>query len=140
MEKDKNIKLFQNKEIATVWNSEEEDWYFSVVDVVDVLTNSENPRKYWSVLKTRLKTEGSELTTNCSQLKMMSADGKMRIRDALNTRGVLRLIQSIPSPKAEPFKMWLAKVGSERLDEIADPEKAVERAVETYRQKGYIGK
>lgn len=140
MEKDKNIKLFQNKEIATVWNSEEEDWYFSVVDVVDVLTNSENPRKYWSVLKTRLKTEGSELTTNCSQLKMMSADGKMRMRDALNTRGVLRLIQSIPSPKAEPFKMWLAKVGSERLDEIADPEKAVERAVETYRQKGYIGK
>ena len=137
MEKDKNIKLFQNKEIATVWNSEEEDWYFSVVDVVDVLTNSENPRKYWSVLKTRLKTEGSELTTNCSQLKMMSADGKMRMRDALNTRGVLRLIQSIPSPKAEPFKMWLAKVGSERLDEIADPEKAVERAVETYRQKGY---
>lgn len=137
MEKENSIKIFQNKEISTVWNSEKEDWYFSVVDVVSVLTDSENPRKYWSVLKTRLKAEGSEVTTNCSQLKMMSADGKMRLRDALNTQGVLRLIQSIPSPKAEPFKLWLAKVGSDRLDEIADPEQAIDRAVEIYRQKGY---
>ena len=137
MEKENSIKIFQNKEISTVWNSEEKDWYFSVVDIVSVLTDSENPRKYWSVLKTRLKAEGSEVTTNCSQLKMMSADGKMRLRDALNTQGVLRLIQSIPSPKAEPFKLWLAKVGSDRLDEIADPEQAIDRAVEIYRQKGY---
>lgn len=137
MEKENSIKIFQNKEISTVWNSEEKDWYFSVVDIVSVLTDSENPRKYWSVLKTRLKAEGSELTTNCSQLKMMSADGKMRMRDALNTQGILRLIQSVPSPKAEPFKLWLAKVGSDRLDEIADPEQAIDRAVEIYRQKGY---
>ena len=137
MEKENSIKIFQNKEISTVWNSEEKDWYFSVVDIVSVLTDSENPRKYWSVLKTRLKAEGSEVTTNCSQLKMMSADGKMRMRDALNTQGILRLIQSVPSPKAEPFKLWLAKVGSDRLDEIADPEQAIDRAVEIYRQKGY---
>ena len=102
MEKENSIKIFQNKEISTVWNSEEKDWYFSVVDIVSVLTDSENPRKYWSVLKTRLKAEGSEVTTNCSQLKMMSADGKMRMRDALNTQSILRLIQSVPSPKAEP--------------------------------------
>ena len=109
------------------------------MDVVGVLTDNPNPRKYWSVLKTRLKSEGSEVTTNCSQLKMLAPDGKMRMRDAMNTKGILRLIQSIPSPKAEPFKMWLAQVGSERLDEIADPQKAIDRAVETYRQKGYPG-
>lgn len=124
------LKVFENKQIRAVWNDEQEDWYFSVVDVVGALTDSPNPRKYWSVLKTRLKKEGSELTTICSQLKLLSADGKYYMQDVLNTAGVLRLVQSIPSPKAEPFKMWLAKVGSERLDEIADPEKAILRGAE----------
>ena len=104
------IKIFENQNIRTVWDSEKEDYYFSVTDVVKVLTNSTNPRKYWSVLKTRLKKEGSELTTNCSQLKMQSKDGKFYKTDVLDTKGILRLIQSIPSPKAEPFKLWLAKV------------------------------
>ena len=132
-----NIKVFEDKKIRTQWNEQEEDWYFSVVDVVAVLTDSPNPRKYWSVLKTRLKKEGSELATNCSQLKLQSADGKFYMQDVLNTKGLLRLIQSIPSPKAEPFKMWLAQVGSERLDEIADPEKAILRGADFYRAKGY---
>ena len=131
------IKVFENRQVRTLWNAEEEEWYFSVIDVVAVLTNSTNPRKYWSVLKTRLKAEGSELTTNCSQLKMQSADGKYYKTDCLDTKGVLRLVQSIPSPKAEPFKMWLAQVGSERLDEIADPEKAIMRGAGFYRAKGY---
>ena len=131
------MKVFESKQISTIWNANEEEWYFSVVDIVSVLTESENPRKYWSVLKTRLKKEGSEVTTNCSQLKMLAPDGKMRLRDAMDTKGVLRLVQSIPSPKAEPFKMWLAQVGSERLDEIADPEKAILRGAEFYRAKGY---
>ncbi len=132
-----NIKVFEDKKIRTEWNEQEEDWYFSVVDIVDVLTDSPNPRKYWSVLKTRLKREGSELATNCSQLKLQSADGKFYMQDVLNTKGILRLIQSIPSKKAEPFKDWLAQVGSERLDEIADPEKALQRGVDYYRKKGY---
>ncbi len=132
-----NIKVFEGKKVRTAWNEQEEDWYFSVTDVVAVLTDSPNPRKYWSVLKTRLKEEGSELTTNCSQLKLQSADGKFYLQDVLNTKGILRLVQSIPSKKAEPFKIWLAQVGSDRLDEIADPQKAIDRAVETYRQKGY---
>lgn len=131
------IKVFENRQVRTLWNAEEEEWYFSVIDVVAVLTNSTNPRKYWSVLKTRLKAEESELATNCSQLKMQSADGKYYKTDCLDTKGVLRLVQSIPSPKAEPFKMWLAQVGSERLDEIADPEKAIMRGAEFYRAKGY---
>lgn len=131
------IKVFENRQVRTLWNAEEEEWYFSVIDVVAVLTNSTNPRKYWSVLKTRLKAEGSELATNCSQLKMQSADGKYYKTDCLDTKGVLRLVQSIPSPKAEPFKMWLAQVGSERLDEIADPEKAIMRGAGFYRAKGY---
>ena len=139
--KDKNmetkLQLFNEKQISSIWNADEEEWYFSVVDIVAVLTDSENPRKYWSVLKTRLKNEGSEVTTNCSQLKMLAPDGKNRLRDAMTTKNILRLVQSIPSPKAEPFKMWLAQVGSERLDEIAAPEKAFERAVEYYRKKGY---
>ena len=118
-----NIKVFEVRKIRTQWNEQEEDWYFSVVDVVAILTDSANPRKYWSVLKTRLKKEGSELTTNCSQLKLQSADGKFYKQDVLNTKGILRLVQSIPSPKAEPFKLWLAEVGSDRLDEIAGPEK-----------------
>lgn len=132
-----NIKLFNQKEIRTHFDEDREEWFFSVVDVIAVLTNSVNPRKYWSVLKTRLKKEGSELATNCSQLKMASSDGKKYRTDVLDTRGLLRLIQSIPSPNAEPFKMWLAEVGRERLDEIVDPELAILRAADFYRQKGY---
>lgn len=131
------IKVFENKKIRANWDTDKEDWYFSVVDIVEVLTGSTNARKYWSVLKTRLKKEGSELATICSQLKMQSSDGKFYKTDCLDTKGVLRLVQSIPSPKAEPFKMWLAQVGSERLDEIADPEKAILRGADFYRAKGY---
>ena len=131
------IKIFENKQVRTAWNADEEEWYFSVVDVVAVLTDSANPRKYWSVLKTRLKAEGSELTTNCSQLKLQAADGKYYKTDCLDTKGVLRLVQSIPSPKAEPFKIWLAKVGGERLEEIDDPEKAILRGADYYSAKGY---
>ena len=132
------IKVFENKQVRTSWNTEEEEWSFSVVDIVAVLTDSEDPNNYWQVLKNRLKKEGSELVTNCNRLKMRShKDGKMYYTDCLDTKGVLRLVQSIPSPKAEPFKMWLAQVGSERLDEIADPEKAIMRGAEFYRAKGY---
>lgn len=134
-----NIKVFEDKKIRTQWNEQEEDWYFSVVDIVGILTDKEydDARKYWKVLKGRLKNEGSELVSFCYQLKLPAQDGKLRETDVLNTKGILRLVQSIPSKKAEPFKMWLAQVGSERLDEIADPQKAIDRAVETYRQKGY---
>lgn len=135
-----NIKAFEDKRIRTEWNAEEEDWYFSIVDVVEILTDSKDfqtARKYWNKLKQRLKNEGSELVTNCHRLKLPAQDGKLRETDVLNTKGILRLVQSIPSKKAEPFKMWLAQVGSERLDEIADPQKSIDRAVETYRQKGY---
>lgn len=134
------LQLFNEKQIRTSWNANEEEWYFSVVDVVAVLTDSANyqtARNYWKVLKNRLIAEGNETVTNCNQLKMPAADGKMRMTDVLSTKGILRLVQSIPSPKAEPFKMWLAQVGSERLDEIADPEKAFHRGAEFYRQKGY---
>ncbi len=135
-----NIKVFEDKRIRTEWNAEEEDWYFSIVDVVEILTDSKDfqtARKYWNKLKQRLKNEGSELVTNCHRLKLPAQDGKLRETDVLNTKGILRLVQSIPSKKAEPFKMWLAQVGSERLDEIADPQKSIDRAVETYRQKCY---
>ena len=131
------LKLFNEQQIRTSWNPDEEEWYFAVVDIVAVLTDSENPATYWRVLKKRLKDEGNETVTNCNALKMPAADGKMRMTDVLPTKGILRLVQSIPSPKAEPFKMWLAQVGSERLDEIADPEKAFHRGAEFYRQKGY---
>ena len=131
------LKLFNEKTVRTVWNADEEEWYFSVVDVVAVLTDSENPRRYWSDLKRKLTAEGSELYDKIVQLKRQSSDGKFYKTDALNTKGVLRLIQSIPSPKAEPFKVWLAQVGSERLDEIADPEKAIQRGAAYYREKGY---
>lgn len=131
------IKVFESKQVRTLWNAEEEEWYFSVVDIVAILTDSNDARNYWYVLKNRLKKEGSELLTDCKGLKMQAADGKMRPTDCLDTKGVLRLVQSIPSPKAEPFKMWLAQVGSERLDEIADPEKAILRGAEFYRAKGY---
>ena len=131
------IKVFENKKVRTAWNEETEDWYFSVIDVIEILTESENPRRYWSDLKIKLSTEGSELYENIVQLKLPAADGKMRLTDVLDTKGILRLVQSVPSPKAEPFKMWLAKVGSERLDEIADPEKAILRGADYYRAKGY---
>ncbi len=129
--------LFEDKEIRSIWDSEKEEYFFSVVDVISALTDSKEPRKYWSVLKNRLKKEGSELTIFCSQLKMLASDGKMRLRDVLDTKGILRLIESVPSPKAEPFKVWLANLGSERIDEVFDPEIAVNRAVEYYRNKGY---
>ena len=132
------IKIFENKQVRTAWNADKEEWYFSVVDVVAVLTDSADPNNYWKVLKNRLKKEGSELVTNCNRLKLRSPkDGKTYNTDVLDTKGVLRLVQSIPSPKAEPFKMWLAQVGSERLDEIADPEKAILRGADFYRAKGY---
>lgn len=133
------IKIFEQKQIRTVWNADEEEWYFSVVDIVSVLTDNDYQaaRNYWKVLRKRLSDEGSELVTNCNRLKMRAYDGKMRETDCLDTKGVLRLVQSIPSPKAEPFKMWLAQVGSERLDEIADPEKAILRGADFYRAKGY---
>ena len=133
------IKVFENKQVRTLWNAYEEEWYFSVVDIVSVLTDNDYQaaRNYWKVLRKRLSNEGSELVTNCNRLKMLASDGKMRETDCLDTKGVLRLVQSIPSPKAEPFKMWLAQVGSERLDEIADPEKAILRGADFYRAKGY---
>lgn len=137
MTKEKAIKLFQDQKVRVLWNDELEKWYFSIVDVIKILTESKNPRKYWSVLKTRLKKEGSQLATNCSQLKMEASDGKFYKTDVADTELVLRLIQSIPSPKAEPFKLWLAKVGYERIEETEDPELAFERAMETYLKKGY---
>lgn len=131
------LAIFEQKEIRKVWNSEEWDWYFSIVDIIEALTESPNPRKYWSVLKTRLKQEWSELTTICSQLKMKARDWKHYLTDAGNTKTILRLIQSIPSKKAEPFKMWLAKVWDERINEIYDPELAFERAISNYRKRWY---
>ena len=140
MAQNDKIQLFEDKRIRTAWDAEKEEWYFSVVDVVAVLTDQPDQRhaaKYWSVLKTRLKKEGSELTTNCSQLKMRSADGKRYNTDVADTEQLLRIIQSIPSPKAEPFKLWLAQVGRERIEETIDPELTIERALETYLKKGY---
>lgn len=134
---DNEIKLFEGNQIRSIWDNEREEWYFSIVDIVGVLTESENPRKYWSVLKTRLKKEGNELATICSQLKMKATDGKMRSTDVADMQGIFRIIQSVPSPKAEPFKMWLAEVGKERIDEIIDPELTIDRALATYIQKGY---
>ncbi|MDR3002121.1 MAG: hypothetical protein LBU89_12770 [Fibromonadaceae bacterium] len=131
------IQLFEQQKVRSVWDETAEKWYFSVIDVVGILAQSENPRKYWSVLKTRLNAEGSQLATICSQLKMQSSDGKFYLTDAADAEQLLRLIQSIPSPKAEPFKLWLARVGSERIDEMADPEIAINRALETYAKKGY---
>lgn len=133
------VKVFENKSVRTAWNAEEEEWYFSAVDVCNILADSasKDPGAYWRKLKQRLKEEGSEFVTNCHGLKMLASDGKMRTTDCLDTKGVLRLVQSVPSPKAEPFKVWLAQVGSERLDEIADPEKAILRGADFYRAKGY---
>ncbi|MDQ6756172.1 MAG: Bro-N domain-containing protein [Bacteroidota bacterium] len=132
-----NIKLFEHNKIRSQWDAELEKWFFSIVDVIGGLTDSPNPRKYWSVLKTRLKAEGSELATNCSQLKMQSADGKFYLTDVADVEQLFRLIQSIPSPKAEPFKQWLAKTGYERVEESQDPEKTIDRAMEDYLKLGY---
>ena len=140
MAQNDQIQLFENKRIRTAWDAEKEEWFFSIVDVVAVLTDQPDQRhaaKYWSVLKTRLKKEGSELTTKCSQLKMRSADGKRYNTDVADTEQLLRIIQSIPSPKAEPFKIWLAQVGRERIEETIDPELTIDRALETYLKKGY---
>ena len=131
------LKLFEEKQIRSIWNEEDEKWYFSIVDVVGVLSESLNPNNYWKVLKNRLKKEGSQLVTNCNQLKLQSSDGKFYKTDVADTEQLFRLIQSIPSPKAEPFKLWLAKVGSERLDEMQDPELSIDRALEYYLQLGY---
>ena len=135
------IQLFEDKKIRTAWDEEQEEWYFSIVDVIAVLTNQKTPRSastYWAVLKKRLKDEGAnELLTNCKQLKMTAADGKKRLTDVANTEQLLRIIQSIPSPKAEPFKAWLAMVGREHIEETIDPEQAIDRALETYLKKGY---
>lgn len=137
---EKSIQLFENKQIRTKWDEETEKWYFSIVDVVAVLTDSidyQTARKYWKVLKGRLLQEGDELVTNCYQLKLRAADGKMRLTDVADQVQLFRLIQSIPSPKAEPIKQWIARVASERIDEIQDPEMAIERGYEYYRRKGY---
>jgi BRO family, N-terminal domain len=137
MEKQNDIKIFDHKKVRTVWDAEQEKWYLSIVDVVAVLTESPNPQVYWRVLKKRLKDEGNETVTNCNGLKMEAPDGKMRMTDVADTEQLFRLIQSIPSPKAEPFKLWLAKVAAERLDEMQDPELSIDRALEQYMQLGY---
>jgi hypothetical protein len=137
MTKETAIKLFEEKQVRTSWNQEEEKWYISIVDVIGVLTESANPNNYWKVLKNRLSKEGSQLVTNCNQLKMQSSDGKFYKTDVADTEQLFRLIQSIPSPKAEPFKLWLAKVAAERLDEMQDPELSIDRALEQYMQLGY---
>ena len=139
MNKDTAIKLFEEQKVRVEWNEAEEKWYFSIVDVVAILTDTpyQQARNYWKVLKHRLSQEGNESVTNCNQLKMRAADGKMYLTDVADTEQLLRLIQSIPSPKAEPFKMWLAKVGRERIDEIEEPEITIHRALETYLKKGY---
>ena len=137
MNKDTAIKLFESRKIRSVWDDDEEKWYFSIVDVVGVLTDSPNPNNYWKVLKHRLTKEGSELVTNCNQLKLQSSDGKFYKTDVADTEQLFRLIQSIPSPKAEPFKLWLAKAGRERIDEIEDPELGFDRLMVTYLKKGY---
>lgn len=132
-----NIELFENKEIRTAWDNGKEEWYFAIVDVCEVLSDTDNPRRYWSDLKRKLKAEGSELYEKIVQLKMTAKDGKQRMTDVADTEQLLRLIQSIPSKKAEPFKLWLAQVGRERIEETIDPELAIDRAVETYQKKGY---
>ena len=137
MTKETAIKLFESKKVRVLWDDNEEKWYFSVIDIIEVLSESNNPRRYWSDLKTKLKKEGSQLYENIVQLKMVAFDGKLRETDAADTEQILRIIQSIPSTKAEPFKMWLAKVGNERIDEMEDPEIAFDRAMETYFKKGY---
>ena len=137
MSQNDKIQLFEDRRIRTAWDGEKEEWYFSVVDVIAVLTDSVDPTAYWRKLKQRLKAEGNETVTNCHSLKMTAADGKRRLTDVADTEQLLRIIQSIPSPKAEPFKLWLAQVGRERIEETIDPELTIERALETYLKKGY---
>ncbi len=140
MKKENEIKIFEDKKVRSLWNQDEEKWYFSVVDVIEVLTEQidyQGARNYWKVLKHRLLKEGNETVTNCNQLKIEASDGKMRLTDVADTEQLFRLIQSIPSPKAEPFKLWLAQVASERLDEMQDPELSIDRALEQYLQLGY---
>ena len=137
MKKDNSIQLFEEKTVRTLWDDTQEKWYFSIVDVIAVLTNSPNPQVYWRVLKKRLGDEGNETVTNCNGLKMRAADGKMRLTDVADTEQLFRLIQSIPSPKAEPFKQWLSQIAAERLDEMQDPELTIDRALEQYFQLGY---
>ena len=137
MAQNDKIQLFEDKRIRTAWDEEKEEWYFSIVDVVGVLTDSVDPAAYWRKLKQRLKAEGNETVTNCHGLKMSASDGKKRLTDVADTEQILRIIQSIPSPKAEPFKLWLAQVGRERIEETIDPELTIERALETYLKKGY---
>jgi SOS response regulatory protein OraA/RecX len=137
MNKETAVKIFEQKKIRSHWDDEQEKWYFSVIDVIEILTDSPRPRKYWNALKTKLKAEGSELSQNLGQLKMMSSDGKNYNTDVADTEQLFRLIQSVPSPKAEPFKLWLAKVARERIDEIEDPEIGIDRLMETYLKKGY---
>ncbi|MFS2423080.1 Bro-N domain-containing protein [Parabacteroides distasonis] len=137
MTQKESIRLFEERKVRAIWDDEQEERYFSIVDVISILTDSPNPRKYWSVLKTRMKREGSELTTNCSQLKMQAADGKKYLTDVANTEQLFRLIQSVPSPKAEPFKLWIAQVAKERLDQMQDPELSIEQAMADYKRLGY---
>ena len=137
MTKQQALKLFEERRVRTVWDDEQEKWYFSIVDVVAVLTDSSNPQTYWRVLKKRLLAEGNETVTNCNGLKMQAADGKMRLTDVADTEQLLRLIQSIPSPKAEPFKLWMAKVASERLNQIQDPELSIDQALMDYKRMGF---
>ncbi|CAH0334460.1 hypothetical protein FVB9288_00043 [Flavobacterium sp. CECT 9288] len=132
-----NIKLFESQKIRSLWDNEQEKWFFSIVDIIAALTDSNNPQVYWRVLKKRLLAEGNETVTNCNGLKMVAPDGKMRLTDVADTEQLFRLIQSIPSPKAEPFKQWLAKIGYERIEESQDPEKAIDRAMENYLKLGY---
>lgn len=137
MTKENAIKVFENQKVRSVWDSEAEKWFISIIDVIAVLTESADPKRYWSVLKTRLKQEGCEPTTICSTLKMQAADGKMRLTDVADVEQLFRLVQSVPSPKAEPFKRWLAEIARERLEEIDDPELGIERLMEYYHRKGY---
>ncbi len=137
MKKQTEIKIFESKNVRTVWDAENEKWYLSVIDVIEILTGSPRPRKYWNALKTKLKAEGSELSQNMGQLKMQSPDGKFYLTDVADTEQLFRLIQSIPSPKAEPFKLWLAQIAAERLDEMQDPELTIDRALKEYLQLGY---
>ena len=137
MENKNQIKIFKDYKIRSKWVEQEEEWYFSVIDVIAVLSESENPQNYWYVLKNRLKEESCQPLTFCKELKLLAKDGKMRLTDVTDTKGILRIIQSVPSPNAEPFKRWLAKIGKERLDEIVDPQISIERAISNYRKKGY---
>ena len=137
MTQKESIRLFEERKVRAIWDDEQEEWYFSIVDVIQILTDSADGRKYWNKLKQRLKEEGSELVTNCHQLKLRATDGKMRLTDVANTEQLFRLIQSVPSPKAEPFKLWIAQVAKERLDQMQDPELSIEQAMADYKRLGY---